>query len=152
MSFRKSLLLGLLIVSFLPLNAQNSINTYDFSALPQSLCNNPAYDMPRDFYVSFPLTHLSVDAGSSGVTLWDVFQDNNIPIDTKLKEAVYQMTSKDAFLMNQKNELFNVGYRIHNGVFLSFGFYEELDLYAIFLKALLNCTMKELPIWIDGIL
>jgi len=126
----------LLVFLSLSLSAQNLINTYDFANLPQSLLSNPSYDVSSDLFITVPVTGNQLVVGSSGIELYDVFADNTIPIEQKLKEAIYEMSVKDAFLFNQKNELIHIGYKLDRKTFLSFGFYEELDFYSNFPKSM----------------
>jgi hypothetical protein len=117
-------------------NQEVEFNTYDFANLPQSLINNPSYSIDDKLYITIPLTENSLNIGSSGMTIHNLFADNNISIEQKIKESIYNMSEKDIFMFNQKNDILNIGYRIDSKTFLSLGFYEELDFYSNFPKSM----------------
>ena len=117
--------------------AQNEVNYYNFAHIPQSIMSNPSYDIDKKIHVGVPLiSNFRIDLGSSGVNLYDLFADNGIPIEEKFRATIYQMTEKDGFLINQKTDLINIGYRLSSDRYLSFGVYQELDFYSTFPKSI----------------
>jgi hypothetical protein len=112
--------------------AQTGVGIYDFSDIPQTNLENPAYKTHNQGHVSIPvLGNHQVFIGSSGITANDVFAKNAIPFNEKLQTAVYNMNSDDVFLVQQQSELINIGYQ-YQDYFLSFGIYEEGLLYSNF--------------------
>ena len=58
---------------------QNKQLLYGFSEIPQSLLLNPGGEVKNDWYFGLPLlSHVHVNTGSSGVTVYDLFADNNV--------------------------------------------------------------------------
>jgi len=136
---RLFLLMLLLALQGLPMLSQNTVNYYDFAGLPQSLLVNPSYNMGRSIHVGIPLlNNINFDLGSSGLTVYDIFADNKISINEKLKKAIYTTSNHEAFLVNQKLDIINIGYKLDPSTYLSFGLYQELDLYSSFPKSLLE--------------
>ncbi len=117
--------------------SQNSVNFYNFSSLPQSLIQNPAYNIDKRVHVGIPvLSNVHLDVGSSGVVLYDLFADNSIPVEEKFRSALGQMKANDAFMLNQKTTVLDAGYRLNREDYLSFGYYQELDFYSNFPKSM----------------
>ena len=110
---------------------QNHITTFDFGQTPQALMLNPSYDMNAQYHITIPIlgSH-KISAESSGMTAYDLFSKNNIPFIDKIKNTAYQLKSKDYLLVNQKMEIFNIGQRIKRDYYLSYGMYQETDLYS----------------------
>ncbi len=122
----------LMFLNVANLLAQTGVGIYDFSTIPQTNLENPAYSTLKQGHVSIPLLgNQQVFAGSSGATAYDVFAKNAIPFNEKLQTAVYNMNSDDTFLMQQQSELINIGYQ-YQDYYLSFGIYEEGLLYSNF--------------------
>ena len=130
--------LFLLINGFLAIS-QNNINTYNFAQLPQSLMYNPSYDIESEYHLSIPIlgsNHFNVV--SSGMTAYDIIGDNSVPFQDKIRNTAYQMDTNDYVLLNQKMEYFNVGQRLWSGDYISYGMYEELDVYSSIPSELLH--------------
>lgn len=128
-------MLMLCYVSF----SQNKQILYGFSELPQSLLLNPGVEVNNDGYFGMPLlSHVHIKGGTSGVTIYDVFADNNIDFNAKLQNAVYGLKSKDFFSINQQLEIFSGGFAFGKSYdkneYLSFGMYQELDFIFYFPK------------------
>jgi hypothetical protein len=119
--------------------SQNKQILYGFSEIPQSLLLNPGGKVNNDWYFGLPLlSHIHVNASSSGVTVYDLFADNNVDFNTKLRNAVNGMSANDFFSMNEQLEIFSVGFNIGNkfqaNKYLSLGMYQELDVIGYFPK------------------
>lgn len=119
--------------------SQNKQILYGFSEIPQSLLLNPGGEVANDFYIGLPLlSHIHVNAGMSGATLYDVFANNNIDFNTKLQNAIYRMDSNDFYNFNQQLEIFSAGFAFgktyDKNEYLSFGIYQELDFISYFPK------------------
>lgn len=111
--------------------SQNNITIYDFANAPQALLLNPAYDIEAQYHVTIPIfgsNKLSME--SSGFSAYDIFANNSIPFQDKIENTVYQLTSKDFILGNQKMGIINIGQRINKDLYISYGLYEEADFYT----------------------
>ena len=111
--------------------AQNRTLLYDFSEIPQSLMVNPGVQTGFEWYAGVPLiSGIWTQGGSSGITVQDVFADDGLDINEKIRQrAVYGMDPRDEFTGTLQVELLNGGFRGRNHPenFYSFGIYSELD-------------------------
>ncbi|GAA4961977.1 DUF5723 family protein [Algibacter aquimarinus] len=129
------IMLALCCVSF----SQNKQILYGFSEIPQSLILNPGGEVNNDWYFGIPLlSHIHINGGTSGATIYDVFANDGIDFNTKLQNAVNKMNSKDFFSINQQLEIFSGGFAFgrtyEKNEYLSFGLYQELDVISYFPK------------------
>ncbi|WP_445955857.1 DUF5723 family protein [Yeosuana sp.] len=129
------LFIGVTYFSF----AQNKQLLYGFSDIPQALLVNPGGKVTNDWYAGIPfLSHLHVNAGTSGPTVYDLFAKDGLDFNMKLETAIYSMNSSDFFSANEQLELFSGGFAFGNSYektkYLSFGLYQELDFIAYFPK------------------
>jgi hypothetical protein len=117
--------------------SQNKQIIYGFSEIPQSLLLNPGGKVENNGYVGIPLlSHIHINAGITGATVYDVFADNSINFNAKLRNAVNSMNDNDYWTFNQQLDVFSAGFAI-GGVskkneYLSFGMYQELDVISYF--------------------
>lgn len=110
--------------------AQNKQLLYDFTEVPQSLLLNPGAAIEHDVFVGMPLlSHVHVNAGSSGVNLYDLFADDGVDFNEKLGRVVYDLRERDNFTLTQQLEVFSAGFSLRNrkDTFISFGMYQETD-------------------------
>lgn len=119
--------------------AQNKQLLYGFSEIPQALLQNPGGKVTNDWYVGVPLlSHIHFNAGTSGSTLYDVFSDDAIDFNDKLRTAVNSMKPTDFYTINQQFDIFSGGFAVGNrfkkNEYLSFGMYQELDFILYFPK------------------
>ncbi|WP_147678226.1 DUF5723 family protein [Algibacter pacificus] len=119
--------------------SQNKQLLYGFSEIPQALMQNPGGKVTNDWYVGVPLlSQIHVDLGTTGSTVYDVFSDDNIDFNDKLRTAVSSMNPNDFYTVNQQLEIFSggvaVGNRFEKNEYLSFGLYQELDFMLYFPK------------------
>lgn len=117
--------------------SQNKQLLYGFSEIPQSLLQNPGGIVKNKGYVGIPLlSHIHFHAGSSGATVYDLFADNGIDFNAKLRKAVYSMDKNDFFTLNEQTEIFSGGFaygnRFEKDKYISFGLYQEFDMIAYF--------------------
>jgi hypothetical protein len=69
--------------------SQNKQVLYDFAGLPQTLLLNPGAEVENKFHVGMPLfSQASVQGGFTGFSTYDIFADNGIDINDKIKAAV----------------------------------------------------------------
>jgi len=135
---RKLVILSSFLCSFF-ISAQNKQVLYDFAELPQTLLLNPAVDFQGKFHIGIPgLSQISLHAGFSGFSAYDLLADNNVGINDKIRD-IYQSIGKSEFVsFNQQLELLNIGYRRSNNDYVSFGYYQELDVLAKFPKDMID--------------
>ena len=129
---KKLILLFVLFVSVKSIS-QNKQLLYNFTAVPQSLMTNPGSDVKYKFYFGIPLlSGISANVGSSGFSVYDLFANNGIDFNVKLRDVVFSTTRKDRAAINEQIELFSGGFRIKGGQdqydsYVSFGMYQEFD-------------------------
>ncbi|QCX01090.1 hypothetical protein FGM00_13550 [Aggregatimonas sangjinii] len=114
----------------LGLQGQNKELLYDFNEIPQSLMVNPGVQSDFQWYVGVPtLSQISFQAGSSGLAVTDLFEDDGIDFNDKVRErAIFGMTPNDELSGNFQVELLHVGFRGKDpDKFYSMGIYTEGD-------------------------
>ncbi|MDX1762447.1 MAG: DUF5723 family protein [Christiangramia sp.] len=128
--------LVLLILIFSPvLSAQNKQLLYNFDDLPQTLLSNPGAETNFDMHIGLPLlSQIHLSAGSSGVSMYDIFKDDGGSLNDRIKETLYELTHKDFFVVNQQLEIFSIGWRDNKRRYYTAGIYQELDAFAYFPK------------------
>jgi hypothetical protein len=111
--------------------SQNKQVLYDFAGLPQTLLLNPGSEVENKFHFGMPMfSQISAQGGFTGFSTYDIFADNGIDIDDKIKAAVNNYGTAEFFAFNQQLEIFSGGYRLPNNGYLSFGYYEEVGFLA----------------------
>ena len=91
--------------------SQNRPQLYNVDALPQSLLSNPGTAVSFDKHIGIPLlSGLSFEAGSSGVSAYDIFRDD-ISINEAISNALFDLSSTDYFNTNVQVELLAFGWR-----------------------------------------
>ncbi len=120
--------------------AQNKQLLYDFYEIPQSLMVNPGVKTMEKWHVGIPmLSGLAFQAGTSGVTVNDLFADDGVDFTTKVREHLIQgMRKRDDFSTTSQIEGFNIGFRGKNRPenYYSFGMYGETDIIVYWPKDL----------------
>ncbi|MEM9143129.1 MAG: DUF5723 family protein, partial [Bacteroidota bacterium] len=91
------------------LHAQNKQLLYDFGEIPQSLSVNPGTTVDFQWYAGVPvLSGISVHAGSSGITVNDIFADDGLDINDKVRDrAINGMGIRDELSGTYQIELLN---------------------------------------------
>lgn len=111
--------------------AQNKQLLYDFTEIPQALMLNPGMQTTYKWYAGIPaLSGMSFQAGTSGITVHDIFADDGVDINDKIRaRAVYGMGITDELSGTYQIELLSGGFRGKNrpANFYSFGIYHEGD-------------------------
>lgn len=124
----------LLLLSFLVYTigySQNKQVLYDFAGLPQTLMLNPGAEVNNKFHVGLPLlTQVSFQGGFTGFSAYDIFADDGVDINDKIRAAIGSFGKSEFIAINQQLEVFNGGFRLKNNQYLSFGYYQEFDLLA----------------------
>tara|TARA_R110002049_G_scaffold993_3_gene7177 strand:+ start:54915 stop:56327 length:1413 start_codon:yes stop_codon:yes gene_type:complete len=121
----------ILLVSCLSFS-QNKQILYGFSEIPQALMLNPGGEVKNDWYFGIPLlSHIHINVGASGATVYDIFADDGVNFNTKLKNAIYGMTPHDFYTVNEQLEILSGGFAFGSSYdknkYLSFGLYQEFD-------------------------
>ena len=123
--------LVLFFLNLSALRAQNRQLMYDFTEIPQSLLLNPGTKIGYQWYAGVPmLSGLSLHAGSSGLVVNDLFADDGLDINDKIRDrAINGMTPRDELSGTYQVELISGGFRGRNrpDIFYSFGIYHEGD-------------------------
>nr|WP_299385708.1 DUF5723 family protein [Allomuricauda sp.] len=111
--------------------AQNKELMYDFYEIPQSLMINPGVKTTQKWHAGIPvLSGFSFQAGSSGVTVNDLFANDGVDFTTKVRERLVNgMSRRDDFSTTSQIEGIFVGFRGKNRPedYYSFGMYGETD-------------------------
>lgn len=135
---RKALLLCLFFHLFC--FAQNRELLYNFTAIPQSSLVNPGADVSYKYYFGFPvLSGISANVGSSSFSAYDLFSDDGVDFNQKVRNVVNKSSSRDKVVTNQQLEIFSGGFRIggrESRSYISFGLYQEFDFFMFVPKDL----------------
>ena len=127
----RKLILILVLLLAIDCFSQNKQILYNFTSVPQSLMTNPGADFKYDWYAGVPfLSGISANVGSSGFSAYDLFADNGVDFNVKLRNVLFSTTRKDRVAINEQIEIFNGGFKIageQNDSYISFGMYQELD-------------------------
>jgi len=116
---------------------QNRQLLYGLENLPQSLMLNPGGEMDAQKHFGIPFfSSLQVNGGSSGVTVYDIFGNDGVDINTKISQKISELNDKDFFTVTQQLEVLNFGWRSLEGTYFSAGWYQEADFIAYFPKDL----------------
>lgn len=130
---RKVYLSFVLLLSISSLS-QNRQILYNFTSVPQSMLTNPGSDVSYNWFVGIPLVSgFSTNMGSSGFSVYDLFADNGVDFNTKLRNVVFSTSRNDKVSLNEQLEIFSGGFRLgdwQENAYLSFGMYQELDVLA----------------------
>ena len=111
-------------------HSQNKQLLYDFIEVPQALMINPGMETDFQWHAGIPLlSGISLQAGSSGISVNDIFANDGLDINDKVRDrAISAMKIKDEFSSTIQIELLNGGFRgIDANTYYSFGIYNEID-------------------------
>jgi len=125
----------ILFTGVLSCMAQNKQLLYNVNDLPQSLLTNPGSSVNFDGHIGIPLfSKFHISVGSSGLNLYDIFNDSNPDVNRRVSSAIRRLTRNDYFTLHQQLEILSAGWRLNNGQYLSAGIYQEMDMFAYFPK------------------
>lgn len=117
--------------------SQNKQLLFNFDELPQNLMTNPGAEVNFDLHAGLPLfSQIHFSAGSSGVSLYDIFKEDGNSVNDHIAEALADMNNKDFFSVHQQLEILSIGWRGKNDKYFSGGIYQEMDAFAYFPKDL----------------
>lgn len=117
--------------------AQNKQLLYDFTEIPDALLVNPGTLTDSQWFVGVPvLSGISLQIGSNALTVNDLFADDGVDINVKVRErAIYGMDIRDELSGTFQIPLLNAGFRGQNrDNFYSFGMYLEGDAIGYWFK------------------
>jgi len=98
---------------------QNKQVLYDFAGLPQTLLLNPGAEVENKFHIGLPLfSQVSAQGGFTGFSAYDIFADNGIDINDKIKAAVNKYGTAEFVAFNQQLEVLSGGFRLPNNDYL----------------------------------
>ncbi|KFF06195.1 DUF5723 family protein [Flavobacterium reichenbachii] len=132
----------LLLAIFYQLSSfsQNKEVLYNFTSIPQSSLVNPGADVSYKFYFGVPVASgVSANLGSSSFSAYDLFAENGVDFNDKVRNVVNKSSNKDRVITNQQLELFSGGFRIggrDSKSYISFGMYQEFDFFMFMPKDL----------------
>ncbi|MDB4236588.1 DUF5723 family protein [Flavobacteriaceae bacterium] len=130
----KKYILFLILAITTSLNAQQQLS-FSFGEIPQNLMLNPGAETNFKSHYGIPVfSNLSFRAGFTGFTLADLFLNDSRDFNLKFEEVLNKIDSDDYININTVVEVLSAGLRIDDKTYVSFGFYEELDLITYFPK------------------
>lgn len=133
----RAILLPFLLIFIATASGQNKQLLYNFEDLPQNLMSNPGSEVNFDLHAGLPLfSQIHISAGSSGVSLYDIFKEDGNTVNQHIGDALSEMDSRDFFSVNQQLEILSLGWRGKDDKYFSGGIYQELDAFAYFPKDL----------------
>ena len=110
------------------INAQQQLS-FSFGEIPQNLMLNPGAETNFKSHYGIPVfSNLSFKAGFTGFTLADLFLNDSRDFNLKFEEVLNKIDSDDYININTVIEVLSAGFRIDDKTYVSFGFYEELDI------------------------
>ena len=114
----------------LVVQGQNKQLLYDFTEIPQAGMINPGMETDFQWYSGVPaLSGVMLQAGSSGLSVNDIFANDGLDINDKIRErAVFGMKPTDELSGTFQIEFLNFGFRgKDSNVFYTGGMYLEGD-------------------------
>ena len=104
---------------------QNKQVLYNFTSIPQSLSVNPGADVSYNYYFGVPLlSGISANIGSSSFSAYDLFANNGVDFNDKIRNIIQKSSNNDKTYVNQQLELFSGGFKIgekESQSYISFG-------------------------------
>ncbi|HQE33489.1 MAG TPA: DUF5723 family protein [Flavobacterium alvei] len=111
--------------------SQNKQLLYNFTSVPQSMLTNPGSDVNYNWFVGIPLlSGFSANVSSSSFSVYDLFANNGVDFNTKLRNVVFSTSRNDKVTLNEQLEVFSGGFKLgdwQESSYFSFGMYQEMD-------------------------
>lgn len=129
---RKIGIIASLLVAFTCFS-QNKEILYNFTPIPQASMVNPGADVSYKFYFGMPvLSGISANVGSSSFSAYDLFANNGVDFNDKVRNVINKSSKNDKVVTNQQLEIFSGGFRVggkESRSYVSFGAYQEFDFF-----------------------
>jgi len=137
-------LFWLFVIFFLSTcNGQNKKIMYDFGDLNQSTLVNPSFFGSSKLSIGFPLlSEVGLQFGTKNFTIFDLFSRDTISFNEKVERVIGNLTPRDFFTLNAQVETLNIGIRLNERTYLSFGHYAELDAIVFFPRDLVELAIN----------
>ena len=86
------MLFGLMVFGLTVSFAQNKQVLYGLEEVPQSLLLNPGVKVPQKMHFGIPfLSQFHVNGGASGVSVFDIFGNSSVDINTRIRNKIFEM-------------------------------------------------------------
>jgi hypothetical protein len=112
--------------------SQNKQILYNFTSIPQSMMTNPGSDFEYKWFAGIPLlSGVSSNYGSSNFSAYDLFANNGVDFNTKLRNVLASTSRNDKLALNEQIEILSGGFKVgdlQSNSYISFGLYQEMDL------------------------
>ena len=122
---------------------QNRPILYDFAEIPQTQLLNPALDYNNKKHIGIPfLSGMHAEIGFKNFSLIDFFGANSTSFNQKLLNIEDKLSPRDFLTINSQLEIINIGFRLKEKNYLSFGLYQETDMILYFPKDPLSAYLE----------
>lgn len=99
--------------------------------------SNPGGEARFDMHAGLPFfSQISLSAGSSGVSMYDIFGEDQGTINENISQTLANMTDRDFFTVRDQVEILSIGWRDKGRNYYSAGIYQEADVFVYFPKDL----------------
>ncbi|PHS68060.1 MAG: hypothetical protein COB12_02255 [Flavobacterium sp.] len=113
--------------------SQNKEVLYGLEEVPQSMLLNPGTRINYSKHIGIPfLSQIHVNGGSSGVSVYDIFQESNTDINDRIRNKIFELKNTDFFTATQQIDVLNFGWKSKKEIYFSGGVYQELDFVLYF--------------------
>ena len=133
----KNLITCVFMFWVISLLSQNKQVLYGLEETPQGMLLNPGSRISYDYHFGVPfLSQIHINGGSSGLALYDIFQESSVDINTRISNKIFELKNTDFFSATQQLELLNFGWKNKKNHYFSGGIYQEFDFVLYFPKDL----------------
>ena len=124
----KKYILFLILAITTSINAQQQLS-FSFGEIPQNLMLNPGAETNFKSHYGIPVfSNFQLTIGNTGFQMGDLFSNDSRDFNLKFEEVLNKIDSDDYININMVVEVLSAGLRIDDKTYVSFGFYEELDI------------------------
>ena len=124
----KKYILFLILAITTSINAQQQLS-FSFGEIPQNLMLNPGAETNFKSHYGIPVfSNFQLTIVNTGFQMGDLFSNDSRDFNLKFEEVLNKIDSDDYININMVVEVLSAGLRIDDKTYVSFGFYEELDL------------------------
>jgi len=129
----KNLIVSLFLFWVFSALSQNKQVLYGLEEVPQSMLLNPGSRIDYKYHFGIPfLSQIHFNGGSSGVSAYDIFQDTDGDINTRIRDKIFELKNTDFFTATEQLDIFNFGWKNKKGIYFSGGVYQEFDFVLYF--------------------